>query len=96
MGTARLGKADPMRPIKSDILAVEIVPVEGQSTLTVVLSVQRTGAPLGSIRWDGKWRQYAFTPAPDARYASRCLNDINRQLRALMRGWEKDQRRLVT
>jgi hypothetical protein len=35
------------------------------------------GAQLGTVKWHGPWRQYAFFPQPDTLYSAGCLNDVS-------------------
>lgn len=37
---------------------------------------KRYGGSLGTIRWFGRWRQYAFFPEDDTIYSAGCLDDI--------------------
>ena len=41
-----------------------------------VVQEKRDGAPLGEIRWFGRWRTYAFYPARETVYEPTCLGDI--------------------
>ena len=53
---------------------------------TEVWSVLSTmhGDLLGTIKWFGRWRQYAFFPELGTIYNRDCLDDISRFVRGLM------------
>lgn len=55
----------------------------GVTQVWLVLAA-RTGAPLGVIRWFGRWRQYAYFPEPDTVLNPGCLETITANLRWLM------------
>lgn len=55
----------------------------GKTTVTTVLS-RRHGDKLGTIRWYGSWRQYAFYPEPGTIWNPDCLDEIKAQIRTLM------------
>ena len=42
------------------------------------------GAILGTIRWFGRWRQYAFFPADGTIFNPECLRDICAEINRLM------------
>lgn len=40
--------------------------------------------PLGAIQWFGAWRKYAFYPAPQTVFETRCMRDIIEFIDSLM------------
>lgn len=46
----------------------------GKSKLFTVVTAD--GTPLGTVKWYGAWRCYAFFPKADTLYEKRCLRDI--------------------
>ena len=45
---------------------------------------KRNGFSLGTIKWYGAWRQYAFFPTKDTVFNSECLKDIRAFIDGLM------------
>lgn len=80
-----------MRAVKSEVVSCQFSAVEGQGTMRVDLATAANGVLLGTIGWETKWRQYAFTPAPGARYTVKVMRAISRQLDICMRAWERQQ-----
>lgn len=78
-----------MRTVKSDIVACQVEQLAGQSTVRVDLATKANGVLLGTIAWEPKWRQYAFTPAQGARFTVSVTRAISRQLDICMRSWER-------
>lgn len=54
----------------------------GKTRVVSVISVMH-GDKLGEIRWFGRWRQYAFYPAPGSIWNPDCLNVIIAKIREL-------------
>lgn len=71
------------RPTNEYLAFTEFVP-EGRKTAVVNVSASRDGAPLGQVRWFGRWRQYAFFPEPECVFNQGCLTTINAYMAALM------------
>ena len=63
----------------------------GKTVIVQVLSKQH-GNILGTIRWYGAWRQYAFYPVPDTLFNAGCLSDIEAHIRELMDVRSKEER----
>lgn len=42
---------------------------------------------LGSIKWFGRWRQYALFPEPESIFNSACLRDIENVIQMRMSAW---------
>jgi hypothetical protein len=78
-----------MRTVKSAIVACQVEQLAGQSTVRVELATKANGVLLGTIMWEPKWRQYAFTPAQGARFTVVVMRAISRQLDICMRAWER-------
>ncbi len=57
---------------------LELVHDTSPSGKTAVVGVfsARHGDKLGEIRWFGRWRQYAFYPAPDTIWNPACLAEV--------------------
>lgn len=55
----------------------------GKTVIVRVLS-KAHGDVLGTIRWYGAWRQYAFYPATGTLFNVGCLADIEAYIRELM------------
>lgn len=72
--------------VVSPILTFVREPVGGSTALVTVL-ITRTETLLGSIRWDQKYRQYAFRPGVRTLYTIRALADIQAELQLLMNQW---------
>lgn len=49
---------------------------EGRLTRVVEVVAVRDGALLGTIRWFGRWRKYAFHVEPDCWFEEGCLEAI--------------------
>lgn len=47
----------------------------GMKTCVFIVET-KTGETLGTIRWYGAWRGYAFFPESDTLYEKQCLRDI--------------------
>jgi len=77
-----------MRTAKTLTLDFKIEPTPGE-TVRVEITTKATKALLGTIGWERNWYQYAFTPAPGARYTVGVLRAISRQLDICMRDWER-------
>ena len=43
----------------------------------------RSVSAIGSVRWDGQWRQYVFCPCFGTIYTKGCLCDISDFIRAI-------------
>jgi len=56
-----------------------------QKPKTQVIGVMSryAGIKLGTIKWYGAWRQYAFFPESDTLYNVECLNDIISYIKGL-------------
>ena len=54
------------------------MPIVGTGRKTHIFAVKniRHGSQLGSIQWDGAWRQYVFHAFPNTMYSAGCLADI--------------------
>ena len=64
--------------------------LNGAKTRTVeVWSVH--GAILGTIKWFGRWRQYAFFPADGTIFNPECLRDICGEIERLMVARQRDR-----
>ena len=50
------------------------------------------GYDLGTIKWSGQFRAYAFFPASDCVFETTCLGNINEFIRLLMQEWRKNQK----
>lgn len=57
---------------------------EDRKTAIVWVYSSRDYATLGSIRWHGQWRQYAFFPAPDCLFNTGCMETIIARINDLM------------
>lgn len=55
----------------------------GKTTQHEIYSEQH-GHHLGLVKWMGRWRQYAFYPAPETIWNRECLSDINTLITKLM------------
>mgnify|MGYP001600439388 CR=1 FL=1 len=55
----------------------------GKTVIVRVVSKMR-GDILGTIRWYGAWRQYAFYPSQGTLFNVGCLEDIQAFIRELM------------
>lgn len=55
----------------------------GKTQVFQVLAKQ-DGVLLGTIKWFGRWRKYAFFPEPETVYENDCLNDISIFISGLM------------
>lgn len=55
----------------------------GKTQQTVIYS-NRSGLWLGTIKWYGNWRQYAFYPAKGTIWNPSCLNEVNAEIKRLM------------
>lgn len=45
-------------------------------TQIFVVTNNRSGARLGTVKWLGRWRQYTFFPETDCVFSAGCLRDI--------------------
>lgn len=54
------------------------------STKTFDVRATKTGTKLATIKWFGRWRQYAMFPEPGTVWNKDCLEDVNRMLARLM------------
>lgn len=63
----------------------------GKRTKHISVENPKSQAGLGSIRWYGPWRQYAFEPYMSTVYDNECLRDIALVLDELNEG-QKEQR----
>lgn len=70
--------------MESEYLIFRRRSVASGKTKLFIVKAERTNAYLGSIKWYGPWRQYAFVPRPDTVFNHGCLHDINVVLKALM------------
>jgi hypothetical protein len=43
----------------------------------------KSGTPIGRIRWYGPWRQYCFFPLGDSVWSAGCLEDVQTAIRAI-------------
>lgn len=57
------------------MFAQELPPVEGHLTRQFVVT-DRHGAPLGVIKWFGRWHEYAFHPDMETIYNPGCMRDL--------------------
>jgi hypothetical protein len=57
---------------------------DGQKTQTWHIYTKNHGSFLGYIKWFGRWRQYAFFPAPETVWNPECLGDICHFINNLM------------
>jgi len=57
----------------------------GKTSEWDVLSIRRGLEPLGTIRWFGRWRQYAFFPADDTLFNPECMEAISAFIRDRMK-----------
>lgn len=57
---------------------------EKRKTAIVKIHSRSSFDLLGEIRWFGRWRRYAFFPAPDTIWDPGCLDTINAYIEALM------------
>lgn len=55
-----------------------------RQTPIVYVTSKSTGAPLGEIKWFGRWRQFCFYPVPGCVFNRSCLNDIIKAINELM------------
>ena len=74
-------------------LTFERQPDEPSRKTAIVRVLQKSsGQVLGTIRWYGAWRQFAFYPAATTLYSAGCLEDINMSIRELMDEWRATKR----
>jgi hypothetical protein len=78
--------------MNSKWLIFEQTPCAGITQLWNVRS-KKHGDYLGSIKWFGRWRQYAFFPLPETAWNPECLKDICEFIRNLMDDWRKGKLR---
>lgn len=57
---------------------------EGRKTSVVAVLAARSGDRLGTIKWFGRWRQYAFFPESETIYNPECLKSICEYIEDLM------------
>jgi hypothetical protein len=67
------------------IFGLDPVASAGRKTEVWRVYATRGSALLGTIKWFGRWRQYAFFPEPDTIFNPECLDAINEQIRVLMK-----------
>lgn len=72
--------------IDSEYLVFEDDPLlaRGKKTKVVLVWSKRHGDLLGTIRWYGAWRQYAFHPADDTIWNIGCMQDVEACITELM------------
>ena len=58
-------------------------------TGTALVTLRRTGARIGEIRWVIGWRQYAFFADDGVGLNVRALIEIRQHLKVMMRAWKK-------
>lgn len=65
---------------------VDFHEIPDSSRATHIWSVRskRSNIELGQVRWFGRWRTYAFFPAPDTVFNTLCLRGIEAFIRAAM------------
>ena len=49
----------------------------------ILVNSKLHGDKLGTIKWFGRWRQYAFFPEAGTVFNTECLNDIQSYIREL-------------
>lgn len=52
----------------------------------------RSGDLLGTIKWFGRWRQYAFFPEPETIWNNDCLASVESFIVDLKREWKEKAR----
>jgi hypothetical protein len=57
---------------------------EKRKTKIFAVVAKEGGIPLGSIKWFGRWRKYAFFPQPNTVFETQCLTDIVEFINKLM------------
>lgn len=78
----------PATMVESRWMTFELQEKEGNRKTDIVRILGKSnGAVLGTIRWYGAWRCYAFFPAAGCLFNQGCLEDINMQIRELMVTW---------
>lgn len=55
-----------------------------RTKIFVVRPITDSIGSLGTIKWYGPWRQYAFFPGPECLFEKTCLQDITDFLKTLM------------
>ena len=55
-------------------LSVTFLPHTSKTHILEVKS--KDGAPLGLVKWFGRWRKYSFFPCADTVFEQDCLRDI--------------------
>lgn len=64
----------------------DVTPAERRTRVVQVLAV-RDGALLGTVKWFGRWRRYAFFPEPACVFDADCLEVVAVNARILSTAW---------
>ena len=70
---------------ESPYLTYQCMTPEGRATAVVEVIAVRSGALLGTIKWFGRWRKYAFHVEPDCIFEQGCLEEIALNMAAMGR-----------
>jgi len=57
----------------------------GQKTERWVVETKEDEDHLGEVKWFGRWRQYAFFPAPECVFEQSCMREISDFIEEKMR-----------
>jgi len=60
------------------------VPKEGRIASVWYCRDSKSDGTIGTVSWDGGWRQYCFFPRSDTMFSSGCLADIQDFIGQLM------------
>jgi hypothetical protein len=63
-------------PVKLSYVTLRGAPSKTGKTSIWDVENSKDGRSVGAIKWFGKWRKYAFYPAPDCVFEQVCLREI--------------------
>lgn len=66
---------------------------DGRKTRAWTCLSNSNAAPLGTVKWFGRWRQYCFFPEDDCVFSVGCMEDINTFIRECMDAWREEKKR---
>lgn len=55
----------------------------GRKTHAYIIVNRRSGAAIGTIKWQGAWRQFCFLPFSNTMWSCGCLSDVNEAIRKI-------------
>jgi hypothetical protein len=70
----------------------DMTPADKTTAVVEVIAV-RNGALLGTIRWFGRWRKYAFHAEPYCWFDPGCLEEIAANLTRMTETWRERRKR---